>query len=485
VHGTGVLRRAGAAVAAIGCALALTSGAGAGTVGANDDTGKYAADAGASFYAEMAALGLRQTVVTVRWLPSDPLALRERPLLDLTVAAARAVGLDVVFATYPYPPREVEAGLARPEAFGAWLSELAQRYPEVRQFVVGNEPNQPAFWRPQFASGRQLSARAFGPFLAAGYDALKSVDPAIDVVGVGLSPRGNDRPNAKSNVSTSPVRFLAALGAWYRASGRDLPLMDGLSFHPYPNRATDPLSRGYLWPNAGFVNLDRIKQALWDAFTGTAQPTTLEGMPLYLDEVGWQVDTAGLEGYTGAENVEVTDEATQAAVYGELLRRAACDPDIAQINVFGFRDDGLRTGFQAALYRADGTARPAAFAVQSAIEDGGCATGISPLSPVRAVFGAKRPTLRVLDDRIEVVVTAAEGASARVCLIAGRHSVSSARRVLAARSARAGICAVGAVQPNRATTLTVARAAGPHMLAVKLAAETNTARYSTVVQAVR
>ena len=480
-----MVRRLGAAAAALGCVLVLTGNAGAGTVGANDDTGKYAADAGASFYAEMAALGLRQTVVTVRWQPSDPLALRERPLLDLTVAAARAAGLDVVFATYPYPPREVEAGLARPEAFGAWLSELAQRYPEVRQFVVGNEPNQPAFWRPQFATGRQLSARTFGPFLAAGYDALKTVDPAIDVVGVGLSPRGNDRPNAKSNISTSPVRFLAALGAWYRSSGRDLPLMDGLSFHPYPNRATDPLSRGYLWPNAGFVNLDRIKQAVWDAFAGTAQPTTLDGLPLYLDEVGWQVDTTGLEGYTGEENVEVTDEATQAAVYGELLRRAACDPDIAQVNVFGFRDDVLRTGFQAALYRADGTARPAAFAVQSAIEDGACATGIVPWSPVRTVLGAERPTLRVHDDRVEVAVTAAEGASARVCLIPGTHTLSTARRVLAARSARTGTCTVGAVQPNRATTLTLMRAAGRQTLAVRLAAETNAARYATLVQAVR
>ena len=185
-------------------------------------------------------MGLRQTVVTVRWQPSDPLAVRNRMLLDLTVAAAREAGVHVVFATYPYPPREVESRLARPEAFGAWLAELARRYPDVRQFVVGNEPNQPAFWRPQFSRSRQLSARTFGPFLAVGYDAFKDVDPAITVVGVGLSPRGNDRPTARSNVSTSPVRFLAALGAWYRASGRERPLMDGLSFHPYPNVATDP-----------------------------------------------------------------------------------------------------------------------------------------------------------------------------------------------------------------------------------------------------
>ena len=38
--------------------------------------------------------------------------------------------------------------------------------------------------------------------------------------------------------------------------------MDGFSFHPYPNRVTDPLERGYNWPNAGFANLGRIKQEL-------------------------------------------------------------------------------------------------------------------------------------------------------------------------------------------------------------------------------
>ena len=95
------------------------------------------------------------------------------------------------------------------------------------------------------------------------------------------------------------MRFLRALGEWYRKSGRALPLMDGFSFHPYPNEATDPFERGYAWPNAGFTNLDRLKQALWDAFHGTAQSTTLDGLKLHLDEVGWQVDTAGRPAIAG------------------------------------------------------------------------------------------------------------------------------------------------------------------------------------------
>ena len=466
-------------------ALSSAGAAAAADVGANDDTGKFASDGGAAFYTAMADLGLRQTVVTVRWQPSDPLALAQRPLLDLTVAAARAAGLRVVFATYPYPPRELKTEHPRPEDYSAWLQVLARRYPDVRQFVVGNEPNQPAFWRPQFRGNRQASAAAFGPFLAAGYDALKEVDPMITVVGVGLSPRGNDRPVARSNVSTSPVRFLAALGAWYRASGRSRPLMDGLSFHPYPNVATDPLDRGYAWPNAGFVNLDRIKQAVWDAFSGTPQPTTLDGLRLYLDEVGWQVDTSGAEGYLGTENVRVTDEASQAAIYGELLRRAACDPDVAQVNVFGFRDDALRSGFQAGLNRVDGTPRPSADAVRAVVAMPGCTTARTLWRPARTVLGAKGPVVRVTAGAIAVELTAGEAASAHVCLLAGAYTRSSADRILGGRSGGATRCRSMPVVQARRTTLWLARPAGSSTVAVRLEAVANPIRATIAVRPVR
>ncbi len=479
------MRLRGLAVGVV-CALAWVGGAGATDFGANDDTGKYAPDAGAAFYREMASLGLRQTVITVRWLPSDPLGLGERTMLGLTVAAARSAGLRVIFATYPYPPREIESGLALPEAFGEWLRALALSYPEVREFVVGNEPNQPAFWRPQFTGNRQVSAQAFGPFLAAGYDALKTVDPTLTVVGVGLSPRGNDKPGARSNISTSPVRFLQALGAWYRASGRDRPLMDGLSFHPYPNRATDPLSRGYPWPNAGFVNLGRIKQALWDAFAGTTQPTTAEGLRLYLDEVGWQVDTAGRDGYGGDENVPVTDEASQAAVYGELVRTAACDPDVAAVNIFGFEDDPLRTGFQAGLVRADGSLRPSASAVGEAIGTGVCpASGSSTWRPTSTVVGAARPRVTADATGVDVALGAAEAARARVCLLQGTHGLASARRYLASRTIRAGTCAGASVKANQPVTVHLARSAGTQTVAVGLSAEANPTRVTTAVRILR
>ncbi|HEY4620303.1 MAG TPA: hypothetical protein VIG93_01275, partial [Gaiellaceae bacterium] len=321
------------------------------------------------------------------------------------------------------------------------------------------------------------------PYLAAAYDALKAVDPEITVVGVGLSPRGNDRPDAKSNISTSPIRFLRALGAWYRSSGRTRPLMDGFSFHPYPNKATDPLDRGYGWPNAGFVNVDRIKQALWDAFHGTAQPTTADGLRLYLDEVGWQVRTDGMPGYSGLENVVVTDELTQAAVYAELVRRASCDPDIAEVSFFGFRDDGARTGFQAALQRLDGTARPAAEAVRQAISDAAAGCG-QPLAPWRSADEVLDASIvvRATASAAAVRVRAGEDARAHVCVTTKQAEAGLVRGSPGASKTR---CRESTLVGNRSVDVELAvpgSARTGYDVAVELAAEANPARRTVLVR---
>jgi hypothetical protein len=438
-------------------------------VGANDDSAKFEADSGAALYGRMAALGLRQTVIGVRFVPSDALTVQDKPLLDRAIASATEAGLKVVLAVYPYPPREIEAGMGSPSLFASYVGVLASIYPQIRQFVIGNEPNQPAFWRPQFdAAGANVSASRFGPYLAAAYDTLKGVDPRISVIGVGLSPRGNDRPTARNNISTSPVRFLRSLGAWYRRSGRTKPLMDGFSFHPYPNEATDPLERGYQWPNAGFANLDRIKQALWDAFDGTAQPTTLDGLSLHLDEVGWQVNTRGRVGYQGLENVPVTDEATQAAIYGKLVREAACDSDVASVSFFGFRDDGLRTGFQAGLERADGSVRPSAGAVKTAIP-AGCGSAERVWAPDAEVIGA---TVAVGDAGPEVTarVAAGEDARAKLCL-----------RTLTSTLSRCRAVSVVGRKPLDVAVRAPAGVTGWFEVAVEFSADSNRARRTRVL----
>jgi hypothetical protein len=477
------MRLLAAAPALVAALLVGATAASAADIGANDDTAKHSADGGAGIYGEMAALGLRQTVIGVRFMPSEPIVIQDKQLLDLVIPNALAAGLRVVIAVYPYPPKEIEAGLGSPSLFGSYAAAVASIYPQVKQFVIGNEPNQPAFWRPQFdATGANVSARSFGPYLASAYDALKSVDPAVSVVGVGLSPRGNDRPKARNNVSTSPVRFLRALGAWYRTSRRDRPLMDAFSFHPYPNEATDPLDRGYSWPNAGFVDLARIKQALWDAFNGTPQPTTREGLKLHLDELGWQVGTSGRSGYSGSENVPVTDELSQAAIYGDLIRRASCDPDIAEVSFFGFRDDGLRTGFQAALQRADGSLRPSAETVRAAIAGtaAGCSGEMSAWQPGADVVGAE-VAVGAAASQVRARVATGEDARAVVCV---RPLVRVPTAIVAFQAPEV-LCRNTKVIGLRPVTVAVPAPAGVSdrlAVAVELAAEANRARRTVVVR---
>ncbi len=484
-------------VAAAACALilALTAigSASAATIGANDDTGKYSLDAGAVFFGQMSALGLKQSVMTTRFVPSDPTTVQDGAALDVAILVAQLAGLRVSLAVYPYPPREVEDGTATPAAFATWLTMVAQRYPTVKQYVVLNEPNQPAFLRPQFGATGVECSRQPAPARSSlpGTTPSRPSIPRSRSIGLGLSPRGNDRPTAPSNISTSPVRFLAALGAWYRKSGRTLPLMDGLSFHPYPNQATDPLDRGYNWPNAGFANLDRIKQAVWDAFRGTDQPTTVTGLKLYLDEVGWQVDTSNLLGYTGTENVRVTNDTHQAAVYADLVRQSACDPVIAEVNIFGFYDDAPRdNGFQAALFRIDGTPRASASSVQAAIEvaANGCAAKMVTWSPARRVVGAAVSDWKIVKRQdISVTATAGEGAYVVACLLPGRFGGIAAAAQLTKLTASSRGCTGRTMVPLRPVTLAFRRTLplSPATVGIKIVAETSPDRVRTFSRTLR
>ena len=213
----------------------------------------------ATFFAQMAETGLKQNVMTVRWRPSDPTAIPDEAALERAVPAALAAGIAPVFAVYPYPASELEGGGVSP----ADVRDLARR---ARAPLPGREdvhrrqraqPEHLLAARRATAPGRSSPARRSAPSWPPGYDALKSVSPEIRVLGVGSSPRGEERRVRQA--SHSPVHFLASLGAWYRGSGRPTRLMDGYSFHPYPNPSDFrvPFSFTYGWPNAGVLELGR------------------------------------------------------------------------------------------------------------------------------------------------------------------------------------------------------------------------------------
>ncbi len=296
------------------------------------------------------------------------------------------------------------------------------------------------------------------------------------------------------------IGFLSDLGQAYRASGRKKPIMDQFAFHPYPAKNTDPPSVGDKWPNAGLPNLDRIKQAVWDAFHGTAQPTFAEGrrqsfaakLTFDLDEIGWQVGVlpslAGL--YSGVEPMPTIDEGTQALYYTDVITTAECDPNVQMLSFFLLEDEPLLTRWQSGLERVDGSHRPSYDAVKQTLAQthGNCLG--EPLlwshtSQVMAPFVRWRMPKRIKTRRTSWHFSA--GADEEVTYRAGIFKARTSRRSIS-RSLSSGrpkpvLAAKGKINARTMSLGLPARRLKPgrYVFAIRMAATMNPARTSLYI----
>jgi hypothetical protein len=364
-------------------------------------------DDGARFFGLMNDVGLTQDRLTVLWSPSRPAQIPRRGALHRAVQQAVDHDVSVVFSVTQKKAATLSGSPLAAEQFATFLSLLANEFPEVTSFVVGNEFNQPRFFQPQFGPKCQgLSGAAYTRILAKAYDALKAVNPDITVI-TSVSPRGNDDCDARNNRSTSPVRFIHDMGGAFRALHRESPLFDEFGIHIYPNQATDSIAKGYQWPKVGASNLDRLKQELWDAFSDTAQPVpdwqpsallygqsvaALTPVKIWIGEIGWQVAVKHGAGspYFGRESVETTTERRQAQIYSDLVRMMNCDPLVDGMLFYGLIDEPNLDRFQSGLLRADWTKRPSFSSVKAAIKKAqdGCQGGVVQWHHMQSVLGA-------------------------------------------------------------------------------------------------
>jgi hypothetical protein len=302
------------------------------------------------------------------------------------------------------------------------------------------------------------------------------------------------------------------MGVAYKKSGRTRPIMDELSFHPFPSLNTDPLLKGYLWPNAGISNLDRVKQAVWDAFNATGQPVFPEtaygagtvgggSLRFRLNEVGWQVAIvpSAIGAYFGREVGATTDEATQAQIYAAAIPFVACDPAVHSLLFFHLVDEPDLDRWQSGLIRADGSPRPSYAAVKDAIaRTGGRCQGIQTAwRHATAVIGPSArfsPKMRrsASDKAWALVTTALEDATytAGVFRVAGakpltaRARAALGRALLRSRPRGASLSTRGKVKAYRET---VARfparrlKPGRYVFAIQLYAELNPLRRALFV----
>ena len=346
-------------------ALVVTSSAGADPMryGAADDWPKFH-PCGDVWWTSATDIGYQDLRLTVQWDASAPATIPYQQNIQDAIDCAKLNNIRPILALYPSRPDAIGAAPELQAQFASFVALVGQAFPDVKDFIVGNEPNVNRFWQPQFVGGKDASAVDYEHTLAQSYDALKAVRPDSLVWGPAISSRGNDNANAASNPSHSPVWFIKDMGDAYKASGGTTPIFDEFNLHPYPpTQDTDPFSKKFLWPQAGAADLDRIKQALWDAFNGSGQPTVTEQvggattaafeapqrLPINLDEAGEQTVVTADEGpYDGTpENVAPISEAEQSAHQVELAEIGACDPAVNTVLWFPLIDDTLiSNGFQ-------------------------------------------------------------------------------------------------------------------------------------------
>ena len=465
-------------------------------VGIATEEPKWASDGGSGFYSTLNDLDMTASRLVIAWDPSQPSTIIEQPILDRLVPEATGRGISVFFAVTGVNSSAFSSADNR-ALFSGFLQQVAQRYPQVTHYVIGNEPNVTYFWRPQFDSnGAPVSPGSFVDLLARSYDALKAVNPAIRVGAGGLDARGNDNPNASSNISISPTRFISYMGQAYRASGRTAPLFDEVSFHPYPQSAKDAYNKSYDWPNAGIADLDRLKQAYWDAFRGTGQPSFDDGLTFNLDETGWQVAIPSdhASAYEGREVSQVTDEGTQAQIYGDMIRYLECDSDVRSVEIYRLMDDSNLAQWQSGLIRADGSHRPAYDSVKQAIAStaGRCGSQMRSFQHTMSVEGAnvtfqlgRKPARATA---FSFTATAEENATvdARIIRVASKKGLSGAQRNAVSASfpltSAAVSAATGKVQARWVPVVQFPSKRlkpGWYVYAVKLSAELNPDRTST------
>jgi Bacterial Ig domain len=250
--------------------------------------------------------------------------------------------------------------------FVEFAKSTVRELPWVSTFIVGNEPNSPVYWQPQFdAAGKDVAAGSYEQLLAATYDGIKQTRPSATVVGGALDSHGNDNPQAHP-ATHSPATFIRDLGAAYRASGRTAPIMDVFDEHIYGDTSAMPPSMPHTSSTLTEGDYTRLVAQLGKAFDGTAQKGST--LPIVYGEYGVEsaIPAAKAGAYSGTEDAPTVDEATQGGYYAQAFRLAQCEPNVIGIMIFHVVDESALGAWQSGPFYADGTPKSSLQAVHDA-----------------------------------------------------------------------------------------------------------------------
>ena len=315
--------------------------------------------------------GFRAVRVTSTWMPGETAPTEdELRILDNVASAGEMSGVRI-FVTVMHPGSRTTPLTDEAQAQFATYAAAIVRATSVRNVIVANEPNLNRFWLPQFAlDGSDAAAPAYLSLLARTYDALKAASPEVKVYGGALSPRGADRPDG-SRQTHSPTAFIEDMGAAYRASLRDRPVMDAFAIHPYADNSSVPPTLAH--PNTttiGVADYDKLVALLGAAFDGTGQAGST--LPILYGEFGVesQIPAAKASLYTGQEpaTTKPVTESTQADYYAQALAMAFCQPNVIGMLILHSQDERALDRWQSGVYYADGKAKSSLPRVRRALD---------------------------------------------------------------------------------------------------------------------
>jgi hypothetical protein len=336
--------------------------------------------------------------------PADPGTYNTAPNdlaeIDNAVRDARAHGLDVMlvpngappWAEGPAKPADAVAGSWRPNPgdYADFVRALALRYsgsfqppgqpplPPVQAIEVWNEPNTSGSLTPQFEGRTDVVAGIYRDLLNAAYDAVKAVNPRIQVITGGTAPYGDPPggPYPPGIQRVRPVTFWQdvlcvqpvkgkkkakgkkpAKPRYVRKGGCNGPVkFDALAHHPIDNTGGGPLKHGPNKDDASTPDLGRITQVLRGAEkAGTTQGGT---HPVWVTEFWWDSKPPNPSG----ANLITQARWIEQSLY--LFWKAGASTAINFVVGDTAVRPNVHAGFQGGVYFQDGRPKPSLTAFQ-------------------------------------------------------------------------------------------------------------------------
>ena len=300
--------------------------------------------------------------------PNDP--AYEWSVYDRTVFYAHQHGIKVVFSILGTPPwangakganvvptsaldLERFATAAARRYSGSFRTKEGRILPPVRQWLAWNEPNNPAFLRPQYkkVKGKDViqSAIDYAKICNAVVKGVRKSTLGASKVACGVTgPRGNNNPNSV-RPATSPLPFLRAM---HKAGAKGF---DAYAHHPYYGAPRETPSTP---PPPGIHGNAATAITLGNINLLVREVTRLYGNKrLWITEYGYQTNPP--DKIFGVSFLNQSRYLTQA--YGMVKRH----PRIDMFLWFLLRDERRGgEGWQSGLLTASGAKKPSFAAFQ-------------------------------------------------------------------------------------------------------------------------